>query len=136
MKSIRIAIVCLTVGLIFALGGCASENGASSGGDSGTSSDTSSASTIPPGAAAVPASSPLARVEIGMSQTKVRGILGDPNDDRSYPTGKNWIPFYFGGDTFRTEWLYPGVGKVIFGNTSRFSQTMKVVDLLHDPAQQ
>ena len=70
-----------------------------------------------------------------MSEQQVRLAIGEPSDIRGYPTGKNWIPFYFGGDTYRQDWTYPGVGKVIFSNSSRWSRTMTVVDRVADPNQ-
>jgi hypothetical protein len=29
-------------------------------------------------------------------------------------TGKIFIPFYFGKDAFRTDWLYEGQGRITF----------------------
>lgn len=136
----RFLNVTLIVGLAIALGGCSMINGSSDTTESTDSSAAASASATPAAeadvATPVPANSRLAKIEIGMSETKVRNLLGDPGDARTYPTGKNWIPFYFGGDTFRQEWMYKGVGRVVFSNTSRFTRTFLVSDRIHDPSQE
>ncbi len=49
-----------------------------------------------------PPSSPLSKVQLGMHKKQVQDILGSPTDENSYPTGKAWIPFYFGNDARRT----------------------------------
>lgn len=135
----RIIVLAAAFALAFALSGCASSGGSttessssgSSGGSSGSSSSAPAAKTTP---ANVPAGSPLAGVEIGMTQQQVVDLLGQPTRMKNYPTGKNWIPFYFGGDTYRFDWIYPGKGTVIMANTSRFSSNLVVADVLHDPA--
>ena len=129
MRLRRIMLIGLAFGLMIALGGCASMTGDSS---SDTSSSDSSSTNAPP-VVTVPASSRLAKIEIGMTEDQVIAKLGAPTNRRGYPTGKNWIPFYFGGDTHRMDYIYKGVGRVIFGNASRFSRVMNVVELLHNP---
>jgi len=61
-----------------------------------------------------PASSPLAKIKIGMTAQEVSNILGMPTNQVSYASGKAWIPFYFGDDARRTEWSYKGIGRVVF----------------------
>ncbi len=81
----------------------------------------SDTSTAPAGTAvAVPASSPLARVQVGMSKQEVGNILGMPTNQVSYSTGKAWIPFYFGDDARRSEWSYKGLGRVVFNDGNVF----------------
>ena len=128
----RIIIVGLSLGLLVAAGGCSSTGGGGSS-SSGDSASSSSEPAQPEGMAAIPSGSKLTKVKLGMSPTEVEGVLGQGQVGRSYPTGKNWIPFYFGGDTYRTEWRYRKVGRVIFGNTSRWSPAMQVVDAVHNP---
>lgn len=127
----RTILVALSLALLFAAVGCSSTGGSAS--SNGESTSAPSEPALPPGMAALPASSRLNRVELGMTPTEVERALGAGEVGRSYPTGKNWIPFYFGGDTFRTEWRYRNVGRVVFGNTSRFSPALKVVDVIHNP---
>lgn len=130
-----------SVALAIALSGCASSGGgasdASSGGSTSEASSSGSSSAAPAAkkpSTEVPASSPLANIEIDMTQQQVTDILGQPSRMKNYPTGRNWIPFYFGGDTYRFDWIYPGKGKVVLANTSRFSTALKVVDVIHDPS--
>jgi outer membrane protein assembly factor BamE (lipoprotein component of BamABCDE complex) len=84
------------------------------------------------GIASVPDSSPLAKITIGMADTDVRKILGEPTTQRAYMTGKSWIPFYYGPDTSRTDYIYEGIGRVVFSR-SRYSGQLKVIDVAHDP---
>jgi len=136
MRIQRISVIGLLMVFILALGGCASTGDSASGSESTSGSAASSDSTAkakPEKTLDIPKNSPLAKVELGMSEQQVRQLLGEPVDVRGYPTGKNWIPFYFGGDTYRFDWIYRNVGKVIFGNTSRFSRVTKVVDVIDNP---
>lgn len=61
-----------------------------------------------------PASSPFAKLKLGMTQGQVHEILGQPTDTKSYQTGKAWIPFYFGPDVMRTDEFYKGVGVITY----------------------
>lgn len=125
MKRIqRLVLTGLMVGLLSAVGGCAS----SGDGSKSTEKAAAPAKSVPPG-------SKLAKVEIGMSEQQVRVAIGEPSDIRGHITGKNWIPFYFGGDTYRQEWHYPGEGLVIFSNTNRWARNMKVIELRYNPDQ-
>ena len=56
----------------------------------------------------------LDQVRPGMRATEVQDILGRPDSERSFETGKRWIPWYFGPDVRRTVWYYRGVGRVSF----------------------
>ena len=82
--------------------------------------------------AEVPASSPLAKIELGMNDEDVRRIIGNPGRSNSYMTGKRFIPFYYGPDASRTDWVYPGVGRVVFSR-NRYSGSLKVIALTHNP---
>jgi hypothetical protein len=85
-----------------------------------------------PSHAEPPLGSPLAKIELGMSDEQVRAILGSPDSSNAYTTGKAWIPFYFAGDTARSDWMYKGVGRVVFSR-NRYSGALKVIRLLHNP---
>lgn len=65
--------------------------------------------------AGIPPDSPLAQIEIGMHHAKVRQILGEPDEriDRVSEKTK-WIPFYSGPDARLIDWVYVGVGRVVF----------------------
>jgi hypothetical protein len=81
---------------------------------------------------APPASSPLSKVEVGMNDFQVRKILGEPDNMNVYPTGKSWIPFYFGGDTTRSDWMYKGMGRVVFSR-NQYSGALKVIRVDYNP---
>ena len=115
----RVSIIGLVFGLAIAAGGCASSGGASTPAEANQTM-------------AIPANSPLVKVEIGMSDAKVRKALGEPDDASMYMTGKAWIPFYFGGDTHRSDWMYSGIGRVVFSR-NRWSGALTVVELRHNP---
>lgn len=61
-----------------------------------------------------PANSPFAKIKLGMTQSQVHEILGQPTDTKTYQTGKAWIPFYFGPDMMRTDEFYKGVGIITY----------------------
>jgi hypothetical protein len=65
---------------------------------------------------------------MGMNEVEVLKILGEPMGTRTFTTGKAWIPYYYGPDTSRVEWNYPGVGRVIF-SMNRYTGTLKVVEV-------
>jgi hypothetical protein len=98
-------------------------------GGGGGEGQTASADEIPP-----PADSPLAKVETGMSDEKVREILGEPDDTTHYTTGKAWIPYYHGPDTSRADWIYKGIGRVVFSR-NRYSHQLKVIEVLYNPGE-
>ena len=79
-----------------------------------------------------PAGSPLAKVQPGMNDAQVRSLVGDPDDSEAYMTGKMFIPFYFGPDTHRAEWIYRGKGRVVFSR-NRWTGGLKVIDVRYEP---
>jgi len=63
----------------------------------------------------IPAGSKWSRLIIGMEQPEVERILGGTsNDVRVMPTGKAFIPFYYGTDRHRYEVVYRGQGSVSY----------------------
>lgn len=126
MKTIR-ALVLLVAALV--LVACASGGSSSEGG--------SSRSTAPAAKSTysdAPAGSALAKVDMGMNDAEVRKILGDPDNSNAYMTGKAWIPFYWGPDTHRTDWMYKGKGRVVFSR-NRYSGSLKVIRVLSNPSE-
>jgi hypothetical protein len=87
--------------------------------------------------ASMPASSPLAQVKPGMTFKAVRGVLGPPTDETSYPSGKAFMPFYFGHDARREEWYYKGAGRVVFaaGNVFGGQSDGDVIRIEYDPSE-
>jgi len=84
-----------------------------------------------------PARSSLARVTAGMDYKQVREIAGPPSDENSYPTGKAFIPLYFGSDARRTTWYYKGEGRVVFagGNIFGGRGNGEVIRVEYDPSE-
>jgi hypothetical protein len=67
----------------------------------------------------MPASaSKFSQLKIGMTLKQVTKLIGAPDSSDSRITGKQYQPFYFGGDTQRTEAFYKGEGQLTFSNTS------------------
>jgi len=67
------------------------------------------------------AKSKFAKVEIGMSRTVVEKLIGVPDDSDTHITGRQFTPFYFGGDTQRYEAFYKNEGQLTYSNGSRYS---------------
>lgn len=115
----------LCVALAGSLGGCASNGGSESSTASGSQTSTTSAATR-----TIPASSPLARIKMGMNDTDVRSAVGEPGGTRNYPTFGAFLPWVTNG--WRVAWLYPNVGRVVFAR-NQYSGSMSVVDIQHNP---
>lgn len=64
------------------------------------------------------ANSKFTKLEIGMPLKQVTDLIGEPTDQGAYLTGKTFIPFYFGGDRYRHEYVYKGQGRLIFAGGS------------------
>lgn len=119
----RTGPVCAALASLALLLACASGGG---GGEQAAPTTEDAAYSAPP------AGSPLAQVEEGMDPTRVQSLLGEPDHQHSYPTGKSWIPFYFGSDLMRTEWRYRGEGRIVFSH-NRWSGALSVIRVLYDP---
>lgn len=61
--------------------------------------------------------SKFSQLQIGMTLEQVEHLIGMPDKSDSRITGKQYQPFYFGGDTQRTEAYYKGEGHLTFSNT-------------------
>jgi hypothetical protein len=82
-------------------------------------------------AAAIPPTSPLAKIKEGMDSDEVEKILGAPSSTGRHVTGKAFIPFYYGTDAVKTEWRYKGVGRVIFSKGSFSASHVSAIE--YDP---
>ncbi len=87
------------------------------------------------GAVAVPATSPLSKIKVGMRKAEVRAAIGEPNDENSYATGMAFVPFYFGNEARRTSWYYKGVGRVVFADGNVFGGGGTVSRVDYDPSE-
>lgn len=86
--------------------------------------------------APIPSNSPLAKVQLGMGKRQVRDLLGAPDDENTYSTGKAFIPWYFGNDARRTSWYYKGVGRVVFADGNVFGGGgTEVIRVDYDPGE-
>lgn len=81
---------------------------------------------------AAPEGTKLSKIREGMNDVEVGKIMGYPESSNSYMTGKSWIPFYFGSDTTRTDWLYKGQGRVVFSR-NHYSGGLKVIRIDYNP---
>jgi hypothetical protein len=61
--------------------------------------------------------SKFSQLQIGMTLEQVEQLIGMPDKSDSRITGKQYQPFYFGGDTQRTEAYYKGEGHLTFSNS-------------------
>jgi outer membrane protein assembly factor BamE (lipoprotein component of BamABCDE complex) len=120
----RIAIFLLLM-VSLATAGCAGSGGSA---EKAQGASPAKAGTM----AAPPAGSAMAKVTVGMTDAQVRKEMGDPDNTTAYMTGKAWIPFYYGPDTHRADWIYNGKGRVVFSR-NRYSGGLKVIDVRYDP---
>jgi hypothetical protein len=132
---VRIASIVLVASMT-ALGvaGCAKSGGSAAAAEPAQQE----AAPAKPAAAkgvAPPANSKLAKVQKDMSPEQVRAIMGAPNNEKSYVTGKAFIPYYYGADAgTNTEWSYKGVGRVVFG-VNKYTRNTRVIRIDYDPSE-
>jgi len=88
-----------------------------------------------PTVAAVPADSPLAKVQAGMTAREVEALIGAPDDENEYITGKAFIPWYYGRDRSRRAFFYKGMGRVVFQGGGGFSRNYVVSHAEYDPSE-
>jgi hypothetical protein len=113
---------------------CASHSGKSSGEEAQPAkaakpAKAQKAEGVPP-----PAGSLLSKVSVGMDDTEVRKLIGEPTNVQGYVTGKQFIPYYYGPDTSRVDYKYKAQGRVVF-TRNRYSGTLKVVRVDYDPSE-
>ena len=101
----------------------------------GTTEDSEPAKTAEAAKPAVPipADSPFAKVKVDMSMKEVYDLIGQPTDTSSHITGKQFIPYYYGGDTHRVEAIYKGQGRIVFAPPHAFTGDLRVVEINYDP---
>lgn len=54
------------------------------------------------------------RLQLGMDEAAVQGLIGPPDVQFGYETGKRWIPFYSGNDVKRRVLIYHSDGCLLF----------------------
>ena len=77
----------------------------------------------------------FAQLRIGMSQREAEDLVGRPTDTDSHITGKQFIPFYFGGDAYRVVEFFKGQGQLEFAPRSFASQANALVRIVNNPAE-
>ncbi len=77
----------------------------------------------------------FSRIQIGMSQREVDAAIGPPTDTDSHITGKQFIPFYFGGDAYRLEAFYKGEGILTFSPSHFAGQPNTLIRIIADPSE-
>lgn len=75
----------------------------------------------------------FSKLQFGMGQKEVMDTVGPPTDQKTYVTGKAWIPFYFGGDRWRHEMFYKGEGRLVFAGGSGYGQVGYLLKIIVDP---
>jgi outer membrane protein assembly factor BamE (lipoprotein component of BamABCDE complex) len=84
-----------------------------------------------------PRHSPFAKLKLGMSSKQVTDLIGEPTDQKSYMTGKIWIPFYFGSDRARLEYRYKGQGVLTFvGGGGFVSSNFTLYRVIYNPKEE
>lgn len=123
LKVLTITLVC--AGLLSCAGGNKSNTG-------------KHGNAVPEGAkiiGIIPANSPFAKLQLGMSIGHVHDLIGQPTDQKNYSTGKAFIPFYFGSDMMRMEELYKGQGRIIYTGLGVGGANFKVFQIVYDPSE-
>ena len=74
------------------------------------------------------------KLKIGMTLNEVSRLIGGGDEQNHYPTGKGWIPFYFGADSQRIEILYRGEGCLVFTGGNIFGGgSNELIRIENDP---
>lgn len=79
------------------------------------------------------AGSKFAQLKIGMKLEQVENLIGPPNRTDSRITGKQYQPFYFGGDTQRTEAYYKNEGQLTYSNLQQDSPADTLIRIVVVP---
>ena len=124
MKKNLFAIGLLGLGLALTGVGC---------GTTENSETTPTPAETPAAAVPIPADSPFAKIKMGMGMDEVYALIGQPSDTGHHMTGKQFNPYYYGGDTQRTEAIYKGMGRVVFSPNNRWTQHMGVIEVNYNP---
>lgn len=83
----------------------------------------------------IPADSPFAKLKVGMGMAEVSSLIGQPTDTSSHVTGKAFIPYYYGGDTHRVEYIYKGLGRIVFAPPHAFTGDLRILEIHYDPTE-
>jgi hypothetical protein len=88
------------------------------------------------GAAPSAAGKGFSVVKEGMSKEEVESLIGMPTATRAHITGKQFKPFNFRGkDVHRIVALYKGIGSIVYSNSSAYSATYTVLEVINDSSE-
>ena len=74
-------------------------------------------------------------VAVGMSADEAEGLIGPPTTLTTRITGKQFIPFNFGGkDDLRQYALYKGKGVIVYSK-DRYRSQFRVIDVIEDASE-
>ena len=125
--------------IIFSLNltGCASKGGSTSSNTESSAQQSNEAKeSLPQIVGDIPPGSPFSKIDIGMSAKHVIDLIGPPTDQKNYVTGKAFVPFYFGSDRARVEYLYKGQGRITLTGGSGFGGgSYKVHRIIYDSSE-
>jgi len=84
--------------------------------------------------AQIPDSSPMSQLHSGMTESKVRTIMGREDEKTSYETGKRWIPKFgrFANDTRRHSLFFNGQGSIVM-SYNRYTRQYKLIEVNYEP---
>lgn len=77
--------------------------------------------------------SKFSQLKIGMTLEQVKKLIGQPNHTDSRITGKQYQPFYFGGDTQRVEAFYKNEGRLTFSNIQPDNPPDTLIQIMFNP---
>ena len=78
----------------------------------------------------VPATSKFAQLQIGMARAEVHAKIGAASAFKVIPSGKAWIPFYYGADRTRTVEYYKNEGRLVYAGGND-----RLIDIVYDPSE-
>jgi hypothetical protein len=142
MKSLRLLVIPVALGLTF---GCAHGNSSSSTTSGSTGSSAKAAPAQPAPAAQdsaqsastkpIPKGHVFEKIKTDMTDAEVKKILGAPTTTRAYPSAKTFMPYYFGTEGSREGWIYKGKGQITFSR-NKYNGALTVIEVIYDPALQ
>lgn len=132
----------VVVGALLASAGCAQLQGGGGGGSTVAASEATSRTVKSVdgsfdgemiGTPAV--GSKFSRVKIGMRSAEIERMIGPPDDSEGHITGKQFIPFFFGGDTHRREAFYKGEGILTYSPQHMGGEPNTLIRIIADPTE-
>jgi hypothetical protein len=72
-------------------------------------------------------------IQKGMTEKKVKALVGEPDSENSYPTWKRFVPRFrtWSTDRKRMDWVYNDKGRVVFSH-NQYVDEYKVLKVIPD----